>query len=93
MLQRVGIQARFVDLSGWRDTEQVTLEERITGAMAGVDPTTEMPIVTGYAQCTEGLMREFDRGYSEVTFSRLAALTGYCSVMMRSGSSRVPARR
>ncbi|WDA12627.1 aspartate kinase [Paracoccus marcusii] len=76
MLQRVGIQARFVDLSGWRDTEQVTLEERITGAMAGVDPTTEMPIVTGYAQCTEGLMREFDRGYSEVTFSRLAALTG-----------------
>ncbi len=76
MLQRVGIQARFVDLSGWRDTEQVTLEERITGAMAGVDPATEMPIVTGYAQCTEGLMREFDRGYSEVTFSRLAALTG-----------------
>ena len=76
MLQRVGIQARFVDLSGWRDTDQVTLEERITGAMAGVDPTTEMPIVTGYAQCTEGLMREFDRGYSEVTFSRLAALTG-----------------
>ncbi len=35
-----------------------------------------MPIVTGYAQCSEGLMREFDRGYSEVTFSRLAALTG-----------------
>jgi hypothetical protein len=27
-----------------------------------------MPIVTGYAQCAEGLMREFDRGYSEVTF-------------------------
>jgi aspartate kinase len=24
----------------------------------------------------EGLMREFDRGYSEVTFSRIAALTG-----------------
>lgn len=76
MLQRAGIQARFVDLSGWRDTGQVTLGERITGAMAGVDPQTEMPIVTGYAQCTEGLMREFDRGYSEVTFSRLAALTG-----------------
>ena len=76
MLQRAGVQARFVDLSGWRDTGQVTLEERITGAMAGVDPQTEMPIVTGYAQCTEGLMREFDRGYSEVTFSRLAALTG-----------------
>ncbi len=35
-----------------------------------------MPIVTGYAQCAERLMRKFDRGYSEVTFSRLAALTG-----------------
>lgn len=76
MLQRAGIQARFVDLSGWRDTGEVSLEERITGAMSGVDPQTEMPIVTGYAQCREGLMREFDRGYSEVTFSRLAALTG-----------------
>lgn len=76
MLQRAGVQARFVDLSGWRCTGEVTLDERITGAMAGVDPATEMPIVTGYAQCREGLMREFDRGYSEVTFSRLAALTG-----------------
>ncbi|ODT57930.1 MULTISPECIES: aspartate kinase [Paracoccus] len=76
MLQRAGVQARFVDLSGWRDTDDLTLEERISGAMAGVDPQTEMPIVTGYAQCREGLMREFDRGYSEVTFSRLAALTG-----------------
>ncbi len=76
MLQRAGIQARFVDLSGWRDTDDLTLEQRISGAMAGVDPQTEMPIVTGYAQCREGLMREFDRGYSEVTFSRLAALTG-----------------
>lgn len=76
MLQRAGVNARFVDLSGWRDTGDVTLNERITGAMADVDPQTEMPIVTGYAQCAEGLMREYDRGYSEVTFSRLAALTG-----------------
>ncbi|MFN3525546.1 MAG: aspartate kinase [Paracoccus sp. (in: a-proteobacteria)] len=76
MLQRAGVQARFVDLSGWRDVGEFTLDQRITGAMAGVDPATEMPIVTGYAQCSEGLMREFDRGYSEVTFSRLAAVTG-----------------
>lgn len=76
MLQRAGINARFVDLSGWRDEGEVTLEERIRAALEGVDPMTEMPIVTGYAQCTEGLMREFDRGYSEVTFSKLAALTG-----------------
>ncbi|CAM3181675.1 aspartate kinase [Paracoccus nototheniae] len=76
MLQRAGVSARFVDLSGWRDTGEVSLDERITGALAGIDAQTEMPIVTGYAQCSEGLMREYDRGYSEVTFSRLAALTG-----------------
>ena len=76
MLQRAGVQARFVDLSGWRDTRDVSLDERIAGAMAGIDPAVEMPIVTGYAQCREGLMREFDRGYSEVTFSTLASLTG-----------------
>ncbi|KUF09140.1 aspartate kinase [Pseudoponticoccus marisrubri] len=76
LLQRAGINARLVDLSGWRDEGDVTLEERITQAMDGIDPATEMPIVTGYAQCAEGLMREFDRGYSEVTFSKLAALTG-----------------
>ncbi|MDM7457893.1 MAG: aspartate kinase [Paracoccus sp. (in: a-proteobacteria)] len=76
MLRRAGIEARFVDLSGWRDEKEVSLDERIGQAMAEIDPHSEMPIVTGYAQCREGLMREFDRGYSEVTFSRLAALTG-----------------
>jgi aspartate kinase len=76
MLQRAGVNARFVDLSGWRDEGDVSLEERISGAMDGVDPMHEMPIVTGYAQCAEGLMGEFDRGYSEVTFSQLAAMTG-----------------
>ena len=76
MLQRAGVNARLVDLSGWRDEGDICLEDRITNAMNRVDPTTEMPIVTGYAQCAEGLMREFDRGYSEVTFSKLAALTG-----------------
>ncbi len=74
MLQRRGVSARFVDLSGWRDQGEVSLDERILTAMKDVDPATEMPIVTGYAQCAEGLMQEFDRGYSEVTFSRMAAL-------------------
>ena len=75
MLQRAGLNARCVDLSGWRDKADLTLDERITSALARIDTAVEMPIVTGYAQCREGLMREFDRGYSEVTFSRLAALT------------------
>jgi len=76
LLQRAGVKARLVDLTGWRDQRDVSLDERLQSAMDGVDIETEMPIVTGYAQCREGLMREFDRGYSEVTFSRLAALIG-----------------
>ena len=75
LLRRHGIAARFVDLSGWRDESALSLDERITGALETVDFSREMPIVTGYAQCAEGLMNEYDRGYSEVTFSRLAALT------------------
>jgi aspartate kinase len=75
LLHRAGVNARFVDLSGWRDEGDASLDERIAEAMERIDPQTEMPIVTGYAQCAEGLMREFDRGYSEVTFSKIAALT------------------
>ena len=76
MLQRAGVNARFVDLSGWRDEQEHDLKDRILEGLGQVDLTCELPIVTGYAQCTEGLMREFDRGYSEVTFSNIAALTG-----------------
>ncbi len=76
LLQRAGANARLVDLSGWRDEGDLSLDERLVSGMSDLDPAVEMPIVTGYAQCREGLMKEFDRGYSEVTFSRLAALTG-----------------
>lgn len=76
LLRRAGVNARFVDLGGWRDERVLTLEERISEGMRDVDVTTELPIVTGYAQCSEGLMSLYDRGYSEVTFSRIAAQTG-----------------
>ena len=76
LLRRAGINARFVDLGGWRDDREVTLEERIAEELRDVDLATELPIVTGYAQCSEGLMALYDRGYSEVTFSRIAAQTG-----------------
>ncbi|KRS15898.1 aspartate kinase [Roseovarius indicus] len=76
LLQRNGVDARFVDLSGWRDESEHTLKERIAAGLDDIDLTRELPIVTGYAQCTEGLMREYDRGYSEVTFSNIAAHTG-----------------
>ncbi|SEO91775.1 aspartate kinase [Salinihabitans flavidus] len=76
LLQRAGVNARFIDLSGWRDETEHDLMGRIRDGLDGVDFATEMPIVTGYAQCSEGLMREFDRGYSEVTFANIAAFTG-----------------
>lgn len=75
LLRRRGVNARFIDLTGWRDETQPSLNERIGQAFADIDLSREMPIVTGYAQCHEGLMREFDRGYSEVTFAVIAALT------------------
>jgi len=76
MLQRRGLNARFVDLTGWRDENQPTLEERINEALTDVDLARELPIVTGYAQCSEGLVKLYDRGYTEVTFARIAAATG-----------------
>ena len=76
LLERHGCNARFVDLTGWRDDSTPTLDERIEAAFADIDLARELPIVTGYAQCREALMGSYDRGYSEVTFARLAALTG-----------------
>ncbi|MBK1872398.1 MULTISPECIES: aspartate kinase [Marinobacter] len=74
-LQQEGINARFVDLTGWRDTELLPLDEKLKQTFESVDLSRELPIVTGYAQCKEGLMRTFDRGYSEMTFSRVAVMT------------------
>ncbi|MCS5562314.1 MAG: aspartate kinase, partial [Marinobacter nauticus] len=74
-LQQEGINARFVDLTGWRDSELLPLDEKLKQAFDAIDLSRELPIVTGYAQCKEGLMRTFDRGYSEMTFSRTAVIT------------------
>ena len=75
LLQHHGINARLVDLTQWRNGPQPDLDEHIRAAFADIDLAREMPIVTGYTQCREGLMRTFDRGYSEMTFSRIATLT------------------
>lgn len=76
LLRRQGIDAVFVDLSGWREQDQsLTLDERIEKAFDGIDVSQELPIVTGYAQCSEGQMKLYGRGYSEVTFARIASLS------------------
>ena len=75
LLKRDGINARFIDLTGWQTDSHLSLDERIENTFKGVNLATELPIVTGYAHTREGLMTRFDRGYSEMTFSRIAVLT------------------
>jgi aspartate kinase len=72
ILDNQGINATFVDLCGFNDSEYLTIDERIHKAFKNVDFNHTIPIVTGYTKGTEGIMREFDRGYSEVTFSKVA---------------------
>ncbi len=76
LLRQEGINARFVDLTGWRTDKHLSLDDRIRESFKGIDLETELPIVTGYAHSKDGLMSTFDRGYSEMTFSRLAVITG-----------------
>lgn len=76
LLQLYGINACFVDLSGWASGKHVTLDENIQRAFEGIDLSKQLPIATGYSHCEGGLMAIFDRGYSEMIFSRIAVLTG-----------------
>lgn len=73
-LQQEGINTRFVDLTGWQSSQPTTLDEMIVQAFKDIDFSKELPIVTGYTHCKENLMHTFDRGYSEMTFSRIAVL-------------------
>jgi aspartate kinase len=75
LLRRDGINARFVDLSGWQAEQAENLDDMIRKQFADIDFANELPIVTGYTHCSEGLMASFDRGYSEMTFSRIAVIT------------------
>ena len=72
ILQNKGINATLVDLSGFDDHEAFTIDERIKHTFSKIEFEKTICIVTGYAKGTEGIMREFDRGYSEVTFSKIA---------------------
>src|SRR5690606_15337687 len=76
LLRGMGVNARMIDLTGWRQESVADLDTTIQRALDGVDLATELPIVTGYAQCREVLMQTYDRGYSEVTLSRVAVVSG-----------------
>lgn len=74
-LKNCGVNATLVDLSGWDTQIPKSLDDCIADAFSGIDVSQELPIVTGYASCEEGLMSTYDRGYSEMTFSRIASIT------------------
>src|SRR5690606_11700880 len=75
LLRRDGVNARFVDLSGWRSEHALSLDDMVRQQFDDVDLATELPVATGYTHCSEGLIASFDRGYSEMSFSRIAVVT------------------
>jgi aspartate kinase len=76
ILQSEGVNAVFVDLTGWKEEETFPFNEEIAKSFKGMDFTVSLPIATGYVKCEEGIMTRFDRGYSDITFSKIAVITG-----------------
>lgn len=74
ILQNRGYDATYIDLSGWQDGRDMTIDQRILDTFKDIDPRKTICVATGYTKGREGIMREFDRGYSEVTFSKIAVL-------------------
>lgn len=72
ILSNNGIKATFIDLCGFNDHEYLTIDQRIHKAFHKINFAKSVLVATGYTKGTEGIMREFDRGYSEVTFSKIA---------------------
>ncbi len=76
ILKSRGINAVLLDLTGWMDSKNLPFDEQIRRAFKPLDLSSCLPIVTGYTKCAEGIMATFDRGYSEITFSKIAVITG-----------------
>lgn len=76
LLRRDGINARFIDVTGWNSEEIPNLDDKIAQHLAGLDPQTELPVVPGYTHCKDGILSSYGRGFSEITFSRIAVLSG-----------------
>jgi aspartate kinase len=72
ILKAKGVRAYLMDLTGFDDDDPLTIDERIRASFQAIDPREQVVVATGYTKGVEGIMREFDRGYSEVTFSRIA---------------------
>lgn len=75
ILNANGIKTKFIDLTGWKESKTLPFNEMIIESFKDVKYDKELVIATGYTKCDEGIMGSFDRGYSEITFSKVAVLT------------------
>lgn len=72
ILRNNGILSELVDLTGFRDSKQLSISDRIEKSFKNVNPHEAIIVATGYTKGIEGIMREYERGYSEITFSKIA---------------------
>jgi len=72
ILSNLGINSQFVDLTGFYDRTQLTMEERIKKSFDDIDLFENIVIAPGYTKDKGGMVTQFGRGYSEITFSRIA---------------------
>lgn len=72
ILMNHGVSVRFIDLCGFNDMQPLTIDQRIKKAFEKIDFSKVLCVCTGYTKGTEGIMRAFDRGYTEITFSKIA---------------------
>ncbi|MCH2207013.1 MAG: aspartate kinase [Lentisphaerales bacterium] len=75
ILKSKGLNAHFADLTGWKDNKNLPFDEKVKSSFEGIEFSKTLCVATGYTKCTEGLMKTFDRGYSEITFSKIACIT------------------
>lgn len=75
ILKARNINAIFCDLTGWKDNRNLTFQQKIEESFKDIEFSKSLCIATGYTKCREGLMETFDRGYSEITFSKIACVT------------------
>jgi len=72
LIRQRGATCYLADLGGFDDIQPLRIDERIQKAFRSIDTESGLVVATGYCKGTEGIMREFDRGYSDVTFSKIA---------------------
>lgn len=74
ILKHRGYESRYLDLSGFDDNRALTVDERILQSLRVENFSRQVTFITGYVKGVEGIMRKFDRGYTDITFSRVAVL-------------------